>query len=89
MSEQMQVQYAPVLAACPCGCNSTGWFVCSAQGWRSQCAVNVVAAHLASNLLNAGRITEDEVDVMWSQDSDWSDMLVCPDDDAIIAPHLH
>jgi hypothetical protein len=81
--------YAPVYAACSCGCNSNGWFVASTQGWRSQYAVNVVAAQLATNMLNAGRITEEEVNVMWSLDTDWEDLVLVPDDSATIPAHLN
>lgn len=89
MQQQPTAQYVPVYAKCACGCNYEGWIVCSVVGWRSQHAVNAVAAQLAANMLNAGRITEDELDVMWSVESDWGELLIAPSDDAIIPPHLH
>lgn len=67
-------RYSPVFTACTCGCNSSGWFVCGIHGWRSQYAVNFMAAQLAANLLNNERITENELDIIWSLQSDWDEM---------------
>ena len=82
-------QYAPVFAQCTCGCNSRGWFVCGVHGWRSQYASNLVAAQCASNALNQGRISEQEVDALWSIDSDWTDLLTEIATDGEVPAHLH
>lgn len=89
-----QVAYAPVFAACPCGCNQIGWFVFSANGWRSQYSVNAMAAGTAARLLNEGRITEDDLNVMWSLQSDWDEMADVVEvadtiSDTVTMPHMN
>lgn len=87
--EQVVDNYAAVFAHCTCGCNETGWFVISRDGWRSHYAVNPVAAGTAVCMLNEGRISEHEVDVMWSAQRDW-DVVDVPDDDQYVTPpHLN
>lgn len=66
--------YSSIFASCPCGCNQSGWFVCSLLGWRSQYAVNSLAAQTACIMLNEGRISEEEVNAMWSV-SDWAELV--------------
>ena len=78
------VQYMAVYAVCTCGCNSSGWYVCNESGWRSHYAVNPFAAYKAAEMLTAGLMTEEELNILWSQADDWVDK-----DDTPVDPSLH
>lgn len=63
--------YTAQLVTCTCGCNTTGWLICDDHD-QPVCptAVNHVAAAVAVDMLNAGRLTPVELADLWAADED-------------------
>ena len=62
---QVTASYSLSRISCPCGCGGDGWLLHSGE-WCAPRVMQAEAAGLALSLLSSGRLTEDELSVLWS-----------------------